>query len=44
MIYLRAILDVMALIKAEMAKVVRWRSLARLAWLRRQGEVGEVVC
>lgn len=42
-IYLRAILDVMTLIKAEMAQVVRWRSLAGLAWLRGQGEVGEVV-
>lgn len=42
-IYLRAILDVMALIKAEMAQVVRRRSLAGLARLRGQGEVGEVV-
>lgn len=42
-IYLRAILDVMALIEAEMAQVVRWRSLAGLSWLRGQGEVGEVV-
>lgn len=41
--YLRAVLDVMTLIEAEMAQVVRGRSLAGLAWLRGQGEVGEVV-
>lgn len=40
---LRAVLDVMALIETEMAQVVGGRSLAGLAWLRIQGEVGEVV-
>lgn len=40
---LRAVFDVMSLIEAEMAQVVWWRSLAGLAWLRGQGEVGKVV-
>lgn len=41
--YLRAVFDIVSLVEAEMAQVVWWRSLAGLAWLRGQGEVGEVV-
>jgi len=41
--YLRAVFDIVSLVEAEMAQVVWWRSLAVLAWLRGQGEVGEVV-
>lgn len=40
---LRAVFDIVSLVEAEMAQVVWWRSLAGLAWLRGQGEVGEVI-
>lgn len=41
--YLGAVLDVVAFVKAQVAQVVGWGPLARLAALRREGQVGEVL-
>lgn len=40
---LGAVLDVVAFVKAQVAQVVGWGPLARLAALRREGQVGEEI-